>query len=464
LAGLSLNGSTTRIEPKVMEVLVCLASHLGEAVSKEKILQTVWPDTFVSDDVLVRSISELRRVFEDDAKEPRFIQTIPKRGYRLVAPVAWIDSAAASRPATEIADSRSLIKHNWKLAWLAVAGLVPLCGILVGFNIGDLRDRMFGRNPPIHSLAVLPLKNFSDDAAQKYFASGMTEELITDLSQISALKVISRTSSEVYGNTHKTLPEIARELNVDAIVEGSVVRSGNHVRVTAQLIYAPQDKNLWARSYERNVEDSLVLQSMLAKAVADEIRVQVAPGERSRLSGRPVVSAQVLDAYLEGNYHLHQVGRGSVDEENDKAALAFQRAIKEDPTFVPAYIGLAYAHAPILRGQFRMKPSPEDYEIRKAAAEKAVELDPDSPEVHSLLADVDCEEWKWSQAEEELRRAIVLNPNSAEAHDDYGTFLFAMGRQDEGMREQELAQQLDPNVDHLSVLSQIRAATTKPSG
>jgi TolB-like protein/DNA-binding winged helix-turn-helix (wHTH) protein len=450
LNSISQNGTSTRVEPKVMEVLVCLASQPGDSVSKETILKTVWPETFVSDDVLIRSVSELRRVFEDDAREPRYIETIPKRGYRLVAPVTPVNGSAAHTSLPAADDRSEPGKRNWKIAWLSVAGLILLCGLLVGFNVGDLRGHIFGANPPIHSLAVLPLKNLSDDPSQKYFASGMTEELITDLSQIGALKVISRTSSEVYEDTHKSLPEIARELNVDAVVEGSVERSGNRVRITAQLIYAPEDKNLWARSYDRDLRDALAVQATLATAIADEIRIQVAPGVQARMNAPRPVSTTVLDNYLQGNHYLHLAGRGSVDEAQHKASEYFQRAIDEDPNFAPAYIGLAYAHAPILRGSGLMNPSPRDYEIRRAAAEKAVELDPNSSEAHDLLASIDCEDWKWFQAEEELRRAIALSPNRADAHNDYGTFLFAVGRIEEGVKEQEIAQELDPNVDHLS--------------
>lgn len=367
LNSISQNGTSTRVEPKVMGVLVCLASQPGDSVSKETILETVWPETFVSDDVLIRSVSELRRLFEDDARDPRYIETIPKRGYRLVAPVTQ-DNGSDANTSLPAADSRREPgKRNWKIAWLSVAGLVLLCGLLVGFNVGDLRGHIFGANPPIHSLAVLPLKNLSDDPSQKYFASGMTEELITDLSQISALKVISRTSSEVYENTHKSLPEIARELNVDAVVEGSVERSGNRVRITAQLIYAPEDKNLWARSYDRDLQDALAVQGTLANAIADEIRVQLSPEVQARMNAARPVSTTVLDNYLQGNYYLHLVGRGSVDEVANKASKYFQQAIDEDPNFAPAYIGLARTHASILTGPGLMNPSPTDYEIRKAA-------------------------------------------------------------------------------------------------
>jgi len=447
----SHNGTSLPLEPKVMEVLVRLAHHPGEPVSKEQLLQTVWPDTFVSDGVLVRSISELRRVFKDDAREPRFIQTIPKRGYRLVAPVKTVNGDSAGVSSRTKLVSPAVSRGALGMGFWVGAGAAALFLAVLGLMPTRVwQEFMSGHKVPrIQSIAVLPLKNLSADPSQKYFASGMTEELITDLSQISALKVISRTSSEVYENTQKTLPEIARELNVDAVIEGSVVRSGNRVRVTAQLIYAPEDKNLWARSYDRDLEDALALQGAIANAIADEVRTQVQPGERMRLNRARAVSPRVLDAYLQGNYHLHRVGRGVVDEEMRKAEQDFQRAIDGDPAFAPAYIGLGYAHAPILGGTGLMNPSPRDYEVRKWAAEKALELDPDSSEAHGLQASVYCEDWKWSAAEEELRRAIALDPNRADAHDDYSTFLFATGRQNEGMKESEIAQELDPKMDRM---------------
>ena len=458
LNNVSQNGTSVRIEPKVMEVLVCLASQPGELVPKETILKKVWPDTFVSDDVLIRSVSELRRVFEDDAREPRVIETIPRKGYRVVAPVQAIP---VSEQETERAapidhhpiDADARRSTRVRVLKASIVGLLELLALAFVFNVHGVRDRLIAsRAPTIRSIAVLPLKNLSDDPSQKYFADGMTEELITELSQISALKVISRTSSEAYENTHKTLPEIARELNVDAVIEGSVERSSGHVRVTAQLIYAPQDRNLWARSYDRDLQDALALQGTLASAIADEIRVQVAPSVQARIKALRPVSMTVLDSYLQGNYHLRRIGRGGgADEEAQKAAQDFQRAIDDDPNFAPAYVRLAYAHAPILRGAALMNPSPQDYEIRKAAAAKAIQLDPDSSEVHDLLASLACEDWKWSQAEEELRRAIALSPNRAEAHDDYGTFLTAVGRVNEGVREQQIAQELDPGADHMSI-------------
>lgn len=247
-----------------MQVLVCLAEHTGEVVSKEKLLQSVWPDTFVSDDVLKRSVSELRHVFGDDAHASRIIETIPKRGYRLLVAVTPSNGQVPAHLATpqalqtELPRSRPSLR-KWKIALFAIGVVVPVCGLLLAFNIGGITERVLGNGGPplIRSLAVLPLKNLSGDPSQEYFADGMTEELITELSQLSGLKVISRTSSTRYRNTDKSLPQIARELNIDAVVEGSVLREGDRVRITAQLIYAPKDTNLWAQTYDRNLRDAL---------------------------------------------------------------------------------------------------------------------------------------------------------------------------------------------------------------
>ena len=224
------NGTAIRLEPKQMQVLVCLAQQPGETVAKESLLQAAWSGTFVSDDVLIRSISELRRVFEDDAKNACFIQTIPKRGYRLAAAVAPVKgtvpiSALPERHTSFLGLGVGSVRS--RIVKAILIGSVPVLGLLVGFNVGDWRDQLWRRKtiPAIQSLAVLPLQNLSGDPSQEYFADGMTEELITELSHLNGLKVISRTSVMRYKKTYKTLPEIARELNVDGIVEGSLLRS-----------------------------------------------------------------------------------------------------------------------------------------------------------------------------------------------------------------------------------------------
>src|SRR6185437_3362098 len=236
LNSVSRNGTSVQLEPKVMGVLVCLAAHAPEPVSKDKLLQTVWPNTFVGEGVLVRSIFELRRVFEDEAKEPRVIQTIAKKGYRLVAPVVAANGhSGITEGAQSMATRPILAGQRHRGLWAAAVSLavVALLLVLLALNLPDLRNRLLARTntPQIQSLAVLPLQNLSGDPGQEYFADGMTEELITELSRISGKTVISRTSVMRYKNSDKSLPEIARELHVDAIVEGSVMRSADRVRI-----------------------------------------------------------------------------------------------------------------------------------------------------------------------------------------------------------------------------------------
>jgi TolB-like protein/Flp pilus assembly protein TadD len=437
-----------------MQVLVCLVQHAGEPVSKEELMKTVWPDTFVTDDVLTRSVSELRRVFEDDAKDSHVIQTIPKRGYRLLAAILPVNSAPVPEvqaPPVAVSDRAVNVASHRKvwigaLAFLSIA--VLLSGLVIEFNVGGLRDQLWGTK--IHSLAVLPLANLSGDQAQEYFAEGMTDALITDLAQIGSLKVVSRTSTMRYKKSSKSLPEIARELNVDGIVEGTVQRFGDRVRTTAQLIHGPTDKHLWANSYERDLRDVLTVEGEVAQAIAAEIRASLTSQERARLAQPRPVNVKALDAYLQGKDHLDRAGldragRGIGGEETRKAAEYFQQAIDADPNFVQAYIGLANAHAGF------SWPSSEDSAIMKRAAERAVELDPSSSDARVILAVLKAERWDWSGAEEEFRRGIALNPNNSGAHGNFADFLDKTGRLDEGWKELQIALELNPNPDTVNL-------------
>jgi TolB-like protein/DNA-binding winged helix-turn-helix (wHTH) protein len=447
---ISQNGTSNRIEPKVMEVLLCLAEHTGEVVPKEKLLQAVWPDTFVSDDVLKRSVSELRHVFGDDAHESRIIETIPKRGYRLlltVTPGNGQVPAHLAKPQAikaELPQSRPAIR-KWKIGLLTLGIVVPVFGLLLAFNVGGIKERLVDTSgpPPIRSLAVLPLQNLSDDPSQEYFADGMTEELINELSRLSGLKVISRTSITRYRNTDKSLPQIAHELNVDAIVEGSVLRSGDRVRITAQL-YAASDASLWADAYDRNLQDMLALQSTVARAIADRIRVEITPTERARLQYSRHINPAALEAYLQGEYHAERFGTGSGPEERYKAAQYFQQAIRSDPNFARAYVALAGTYIT------NVAPSPQEAPLVKDALDKALAADGDLSDAHLWMARFkEYHDWDFPGAEQEFRRAIELDPNNAVAHDFYGDYLDNMGRQQEGAREEQFAQELDPGNDHL---------------
>jgi serine/threonine protein kinase/Tfp pilus assembly protein PilF len=351
------------------------------------------------------------------------------------------DRPVNARPNTLQYRTRKLVRRR-KTEMVALALLLVLAG---GWSYslrrqGWLRVPGVSRAavPAIHSLAVLPLRNLSGDSNQEYIADGMTEGLITELSGISALKVISRTSSMPYKKSNKSLSEIARELKVDGIVEGSVVRNGNEVKVTAQLVYAPEDKNIWARSFERQFKDLLTLQGEVASAIAGAVRAHIAPAEQTRLQTARPVNSKALEAYLQGSYHLGRYANGFGLEEPDKALEYFRQAIAEDPGLARAYLGMAEAY-----GQQGETP------LMKTAVDKALASDPNLSEAHEASAELKEGDWDWQGAEQEYRRAIELNPNNARAHKGFGDFLISMGHLEEGLKEDEWAQGLDPNTSYL---------------
>jgi TolB-like protein/DNA-binding winged helix-turn-helix (wHTH) protein len=443
----SRNGASIHLQPKAMEVLVSLARQPGETISKDQLLKTIWPGTFVTDDVLIGSISELRRVLEDDAREPRFIQTIPKRGYRLIAPVGPANGVL-DKPtvltSSQTGGTSTTEASHWQVGAAAFAGATLLLVVLIASS-GKIQRWLSAASSSssIHSIAVLPLQNLSGDATQEYFSDGMTDALITDLAQMGSVKVISRTSSMQYKQTKKSLPEIARELNVDGIVEGTVQRSGDRVRITAQLIHGSTDKHLWANSYERDIRDVFALERDVASEITRQVQANLSPS-RTSLSGPRAVDSKVVEAYLQGNYHLNLQGRGSGDEEKKKAAEYFQQAIDADPSFALAYVGLAAAHQALLW------PTSQDVEVNRRASDKVIELDPNSPWVHVYRGERKEASWDWRGAEEEYHRAIALNPSSFDAHASLATLLLTEGRLDDSIREAEIAQSLDSTWNVLS--------------
>jgi len=432
-----------------MAVLVCLAHHVGEPVTKEELLQAVWPGTFVTDDVLKRSVSELRRVFEDDARKSRVIQTIPKSGYRLMVPVEPVNDDAQASPAPVRYEAPTASRQ-----WVRplVVGLAALL-IVVSFGWYWLRERFRQTSafPHIHSIAVLPLENLSRDPTQEYLSDGLTDALITDLAQTGSWRVISRTSSMQYKQTRKSLQEIARELNVDGIIEGTVQRSGDRVRITAQLIHAPEDEHLWASTYERDMQDVFALEREITADIAHEVKAQLTANDHALPTHPRPINPKVLDMYLQANFRLDRFANGSGDGEKRKASELFQQVIEAEPDFAPAYVGLATAHLN------REQSSGEDFAIAKKAAERAAQLDPASSDVWVILAEINQENLlDWSAAEADYRRAISLNPNNALAHDRLGQFLGEIGRLDEGLKESEIAQQLDPSRDHMRLILYLR--------
>ncbi|MEW6208486.1 MAG: winged helix-turn-helix domain-containing protein [Acidobacteriota bacterium] len=415
--------NSVRIEPKVMAVLIYLAEHAGEVIPKERIIQSVWEEKFITDEVLTVSIHELRKALGDDAKNPRFIKTIPRAGYQFIAPVS--DSERKASLARSVRPSR-----RWVFAAAAVLGAAALILALI-FSTAKPA-------PQIKSIAVLPLENLSADADQGFFADGMTDALITNLARVGSLRVISRTSVMKYKEAKKPLPEIAKELNVDAIVEGTIVRAGNQVRINVQLIDAATDRHLWAEKYERNLSDVIALQNEVSLAVTRQIGKRL-DAQRSLPSSQPVDS-DVYEAYLKGRYFWNQ----RTQEGARKSVEYFEQAISRDPAYAPAYAGLSDTYT-LGDGGLLGVARDEAYRKATAAARRAIELDPSLAEAHSSLAAIKFQyEWDWEGADEEFKKAIALNPNSSIAHMWYGELLSATGRHEEAIETMEQARRLDP--------------------
>ena len=437
-AELRSNGNTLVLQQKPFRVLVALLQKQGDMVSRQELAARVWPAGADLDFELSlnKAVNRLREALNDSAEQPRFIETLPRKGYRFIGPLEPGAVIGPSVPEARVQTKLAPIRHRAKVFILPIAVSAVL--IVAGILIGKSAFRQPTPGPQsIRSLAVLPLENLSGDPSQDYFADGMTDELITSLGQLPSLRVISRTSVIQYKGTRKPLPQIARELKVDAIVEGTAVRAGSRVRITAQLIQASTDKHLWAKSYEGDVQDSLGLQAQVANAIAEEIRLKFTTPLQS-VAGRRPINAEAYEAYLKGRYFWNRRDGGGLE----KAIEYYQRAVQLDPGYAPAYAGLAQSyvllagsHADILDNTVK----------GKAAAEHALQLDPSLAEAHTALALLTLHDWNFAEAEREYRLAVALAPNYATAHHWYGDgFLVLMGRFDETNREMKQAIALDP--------------------
>jgi eukaryotic-like serine/threonine-protein kinase len=353
-----------------------------------------------------------------------------------------VDLRRLSAPSSVAAAEAPWHRPGWRhpaAAMGAAAGAVLL--VLLAFNLRDWRVRMLGHVGParIDSLAVLPLENLSRDPEQEYFADGMTDALINDLSKIGALRVVSRTSAMLYKNARRPLPEIARELNVDAIVEGSVERANGHVKIIVQLVNAQNDRNLWGNSYDGDLRDVLSLQGRVAQAIAGEIRVQLTPQESAALAKDRPVNLKAYEVYLRGRYLWNK----RTPSDLRKAIDELKKAIDLDPTYPLAWAGLADGYS--LLSDYDEQPPREAIPLAKAAAKKALELDNSLGEPRATLAYVEwAYDWNASAAETDFERALALSPNYASAHQWYGMYLCSRGRFDDGIAELERAQTLDP--------------------
>jgi TolB-like protein/DNA-binding winged helix-turn-helix (wHTH) protein len=440
-------GVKIRLQEQPFRVLTILLDFAGEVVTREELRSRLWPaDTFVDfDHRLAAAISKLRDALDDSAHSPRFIETVGRRGYRFLVPVesaeAPADTVVGSQAQASLelpAGTSRAREATWPRAALAGGALVLL--LALGFLLLHRWRLTDSALPHISSIAVLPLENLSNDPEQQYFVEGMTDEIITDLAKLPGIRVISRTSAMQYKNTHKTMPQIARELNVDTVVEGTVLRVGNRVRIRTQLVYAPADRHIWAQAYERDLKDVLTLQANLAQDIAGEIQLKLTSQQRANLATAHTVDPEAHELYLKGRYFWNKR-----DQEGfTKAIDYFQQAIAKDPTYAAAYAGLADSYA--LSGGFNLVPVGQAMPRAQAAAEKALELDSNLAEAHASLGLIaPFNDWNWADAERHYERAIELNPNYATAHHWYAEgYLMPVGRANEAIAEIRKAQALDP--------------------
>ena len=449
-------GVKIRVQQQPMKLLEMLLERPGEVVTREELRNRIWADENFGDfDQAVNiAIAKLRNALGDSAESPRYIETLPKRGYRFIAEVSVVDTGNRAKTPESAAGDMTGVEHGiqdqpvalavahkrWRSpSHRSIAALVVLLSLtIIAVWLFRSLDR---RSAEIRSIAVLPLDNLSGDASQDYFSDGMTDELITDLAKIKALRVISRTSVMRYKGTHTPLPEIARKLKVDAILEGSVLRSGEQVRITAQLIQVPADKHLWAESYEGNLSDTLALQNKVARAVAEQIRIEVTSQERAELKSVKKIDPEAYEDYLKGRYFWSKRTADGLK----KAVDYFNQAIAKDPNYAAAYSGLADTFALLGDWQYALMPTKEAVPKAKAAALKALELDDTLGEAHNSLAFcLDGYDWNFDAAESEFRRAIELNPGYAPAHHWYAWHLALLGRNNDALAEMRKAANLDP--------------------
>jgi TolB-like protein/DNA-binding winged helix-turn-helix (wHTH) protein len=430
------NGHKVPLPPKAFDVLRALAEHPGEVVTRDELRTKLWQaDTFVEfDDSLNHAVKKLRQVLGDSAESPRFIETLPRYGYRFIATV---DARAKAEAIPKLRSDRRTMVGVGILAGIVLA--VAAASVVVWIVTRRSRVSPPTADFPIQSLAVLPLANLSGDPQQDYFAEGMTDAVTTDLAKLHAVKVISRTSAMRFKDPKQPLPEIARALDVDGILEGSVQRSGGRVRVTVQLIRAPTDVHLWAESYDRDSRDILSLQGEIAQAIAREIKVVLTPEETSHLGQPGTADPEAYDAYLKGQSHWYRLSR----EHIDTALGYFELALQKDPNYARAYVGIGNVW--MMRADAGFMLPTEAFPKAKAAVSTALHLDDKLPEAHIALGNIVAPyDHDRAQAEREFRRAIELNPNSADAHFFYADFLISMKREVEWNREIQSTLELDP--------------------
>ncbi|HET7291754.1 MAG TPA: winged helix-turn-helix domain-containing protein [Vicinamibacteria bacterium] len=429
---LTKQGMKVRLRGKPLDILTLLLERPGELVSRERLKERLWAaDTFVDFDHGVNTaVNRLREALGDAADSPRFVETIPRKGYRFIAPIALEGAAPLPAPAPRRERPSPLV-----LAALgAVAFALAALAILPGW-------RARGRPDGPTRIAVLPFRNVSGDSSQDYLADGLTDALISDLARIRALRVTSRTSAMSFKGTAKRLPEVARELGVSAVVEGSVLRSGERVRVTAQLVEASGDRPLWADSYERDIGDILGLQREVARSIALGVEVTVTPQEERRLTAAASVDPRAYEAYLRGLFFWERMTSTGFG----RSIASLQEAIAIDPKYAPAWAALAETYWIMGTSGYEERRPAEVVPRAREAASQAMALDPTLAGPYATLAEVAADfDWDFAKSEELFRKAIELNPSFADARVSFSALLTGLGRFDEAVAEAKRAQELDP--------------------
>ena len=459
------SGQLLKLEPTPFGILALLLEQRGGLVTRQQIVERIWgAGVFLDTDNSINgAIRKIRLVLNDDPEQPRFIQTVTGRGYRFVAAIAESEpETAAATPRLAVvspAQSEKAIEpapsslRRLRPAVTFVASLI-LMTLLALWLVPAISHRTAATGP-IRSLAVLPLDNLSGDSSQDYFADAMTDELITDLAKVGALRITSRTTVTLYRHTHKTLPEIARELNVDGIVEGSIARSGERVRITAQLIHASSDRHIWADTYEGDLGDVLRLQSDVAQAITQQVRAQLTPELKQQFSAARQVDPGAYEAYLKGRYYIYNQDFTDPVSLN-QAKANFEEALRKDPNFSSAYSGLAETYICLVffgKGQITVA---DGYRSARNAVQKALELDPNNGEAYDALGELNWDaDLDWNAAERSFDKAIALAPSFSCAHEDRAMLMALMGRRDEALTELEKSKQIDPGPDSVGVESAV---------
>jgi TolB-like protein/DNA-binding winged helix-turn-helix (wHTH) protein len=447
-------GLRIKLQPKPLQVLTILLEHAGTTITRDELKKLLWePDTFVDfDHGLNAAVNKIRDALNDSAENPQFIETLPN-GYRFKGVVDYgVPAALESSVPTLDSTERSARGMRFWQPRAGVIAIATVCVLLTSLFAVRYQHAFFSRpKMNVKSIAVLPLRNLSGDPSQEFFSDSLTDELITQLAKTSTLRVVSAASVMRFKNANASIPEIGRQLNVDAFVEGSVLRSGDQVRITAQLIDAATDRHIWADDYHGEVRNILVLQNDIAAAIAAKVQAGVAPNERKTVRQPHQVDPRAYDAYIKGHGHwMHsKMFRGDSDDLK-KSGEEFREAISFDPSYAPAYAGLANYYG-LLAGSGDLAPN-DGWKLSEEAARKALALDESSAGAHHALATkLMYYDWDWAGAEREIRLGIEADPHYAELHNVYAHYLAYTGRFDESIAEAHRAEELDPLGERTSV-------------